>query len=301
MYHTSSPPPLDSELMGNSPSKKANNTKKGKRESTIINPPSSAPQPAHNEEKTHVQPAYTAPPRVEPPAKSHSRSESDNSNNSNKSSNTGSSIGFSGSPASGGAFSSKKLDELFDKYKDEDGQAIGPAGVEQLCKDINVDPEDILVLVFAWHLNAQRMGFFSKEEFVTGLQKLGVDNISKLKGQLGTFKKDLDDQVKFKDIYRFAFGFVKERETKIIDLPTADALLSLVLSNRYPHTEALRQFLKEQTTYKSINQDQWMNILEFSKSIKADLSNYDENSAWPVLLDEYSEWASKHKHLLTQP
>jgi len=185
------------------------------------------------------------------------------------------------------------LEELFEKYKDEDGQQIGPEGVEQLCKDIGVDPEDVLVLVFAWHLNAQRMGFFSKDEFVTGLQKLGVDSISKLKGQLNTFKKDLEDQAKFKDIYRFSFGFAKEKESKILDLATSDALIGLVLGNRYPHTEPLRQFLKEQTTYKSINLDQWMNILEFSRTIKSDLSNYDETSAWPVLLDEYCEWAKK--------
>jgi len=204
------------------------------------------------------------------------------------------SVSHSRSDSDAKGFSSKKLEELFDKYKDEDGQQIGPEGVEQFCKDLGVDPDDIVMLVFAWHLNAQRMAFFSKEEFINGLQKLGVDGISKLKSQLNNFKKDLEDQAKFKDIYRFAFGYAKEKESKILDLPSADALLGLVLGTRYPHTEPLRQYLKEQTTYKSINLDQWMNILEFSKSIKADLSNYDENSAWPVLLDEYTEWAKKH-------
>jgi len=40
--------------------------------------------------------------------------------------------------------------------------------------------------------------------------------------------------------------------------------------------------------------DQWMNILEFCRTIKGDLSNYDENGAWPVLLDEYCEWIRKN-------
>jgi len=227
---------------------------------------------SHSSSHSHSTPSMSVESAT-PATSNHSRSDSDNK-----------------------GFASKRLEELFDKYKDpEDGQQIGPEGVEQICKDIGVDPEDVLVLVFAWHLNAQRMGFFTKEEFLAGCQKLGVDNVHKLKSQLSTFKRDLDDQAKFKDIYRFAFVFAKERESKILDLPTADALLALVLSSRYPHTEALRQFLKEQTTYKSINQDQWMNILEFSKSIKADLSNYDENSAWPVLLDEYCEWAKKNQ------
>lgn len=149
-----------------------------------------------------------------------------------------------------------------------------------------------------------------------------VDSIDKLKSQLSVFKAELDDPVKFKDIFRYSFGFAKEKEQKILgrdsfnlsafclpvaDLATSDAMLDLLMGGRFPHTERLRQFLKEvcttptgqhrliyplqQTSYKSINLDQWMNILEFSRTIKADLSNYDENGAWPVLLDEYCEWA----------
>jgi DCN1-like protein 4/5 len=267
--------------MGNSPSKKKNNATSTKNtKPTPTTTPSPVTPVSSNNPSSHEpveKPPVNTPP-IEPAPVTHSSSKS--------------------SESDGKGFSSKKVEELFDKYKDkeidEEGQSqIGPEGIEQLCKDIGVDPEDVLVMVLAWHLNAQRMGFFSKAEFISGLQKLGVDNVSKLKGQLSNFRRDLDDQVKFKEIYRFAFGFAKERESKIIDLETAGALLALVLGSRYQHTEPLRQFLKEQTTYKSVNFDQWMNILEFSRSIKADLSNYDENSAWPVLLDEYCEWARK--------
>jgi len=182
---------------------------------------------------------------------------------------------------------------VFEKYKDGDNQQIGPEGVEALCRDIGVEPENVAVLVLAWHLNAQSMGYFRKEEFINGLQTLGVDTIDKLKGNLNTFKNELDDPSKFKEIYRYAFGFAKEKEQKILDLATADGMLDLLMGGRFPHTEKLRQFLKEQTSYKSVNLDQWMNILEFSRTIKADLSNYDENGAWPVLLDEYCEWAGR--------
>jgi len=190
-----------------------------------------------------------------------------------------------------GTFSIKRLDELFEKYKESENPQIGPEGIEALCRDIGVDPENVVVLVLAWHLNAQSMGYFKKEEFTNGLQALGVDTAEKLKSQLKTFISELDDPSKFKDIYRYAFGFAKEKEQKILDLATADGMLDLLMSNRFPHTEKLRQFLKQQTSYKSINLDQWMNILEFSRTIKADLSNYDENGAWPVLLDEYCDWA----------
>lgn len=44
----------------------------------------------------------------------------------------------------------------------------------------------------------------------------------------------------------------------------------------------------QQSKYKVINKDQWCNVLEFSRTINLDLSNYDEDGAC-----EY-----KHPHLL---
>jgi len=266
--------------MGNSPSKK----KKGKNSKPEdSNPPlqdttSSSSNP-HNTAKSGSQlniptPTSQSPVKTDPKPPSSTKASSLKSEMSDK-----------------GTFSSKRLEDLFEKYKEADNPQIGPEGVEALCRDIGVEPEDVVVLVLAWHLNAQSMGYFKKEEFISGLQALNLDTVDKLKSHLKVLRSELDDQSKFKDIYRYAFGFAKEKEQKILDLATSDAMLDLLMGNRFPHTEKLRQFLKEQTTYKSINLDQWMNILEFSRTIKADLSNYDENGAWPVLLDEYCDWA----------
>lgn len=38
-------------------------------------------------------------------------------------------------------------------------------------------------------------------------------------------------------------------------------------------------FLHQQSKYKVINKDQWCNVLEFSRTINLDLSNYDEDGA----------------------
>ncbi|KAF2073079.1 hypothetical protein CYY_005605 [Polysphondylium violaceum] len=186
----------------------------------------------------------------------------------------------------------KRLEEFFEKYKDpEDPTTIGPDGIVKLCVDLEVDPEDVVVLVLAWHLNAKQMGFFSKTEFISGLTKLGIDSLPKLQSHLPKFKKDLEDQNSFKDIYRFAFIFAKENENnKILDLESACNMLSLVIGDRYPHTERLKEFLLTQKSYRVLNMDQWLSILEFSKVINADVSNYDENGAWPVILDEFVEW-----------
>ena len=43
--------------------------------------------------------------------------------------------------------------------------------------------------------------------------------------------------------------------------------------------------LLQQSKYKVINKDQWCNVLEFSRLIDTDLSNYDEDGAceWGIL------------------
>jgi hypothetical protein len=38
-------------------------------------------------------------------------------------------------------------------------------------------------------------------------------------------------------------------------------------------------YLFQQSKYKVINKDQWCNILEFSRLVSVDLSNYDEDGA----------------------
>jgi hypothetical protein len=68
----------------------------------------------------------------------------------------------------------------------------------------------IVMLILAWYFKAQEMGYFTREEFISGLEKLNVDSIEKLKAKLPQLREDLTDPVKFKEIYRYAFNFMKE-------------------------------------------------------------------------------------------
>ena len=69
--------------------------------------------------------------------------------------------------------------------------------------------------------------------------------------------------------------------------------MSLLLSH-WTLLPFFEQFLKE-SKYRVMNKDQWFNVLEFSKTVYADLSNYDEDGAWPVLLDEFVTWFRKNR------
>lgn len=186
------------------------------------------------------------------------------------------------------AFSSKRCLEWFYEYAGCD-DVVGPEGMEKFCEDIGVEPENVVMLVLAWKLEAQCMGYFTLQEWLKGMGALQCDSTEKLRNSLDYLRSVLNDSTNFKLIYRYAFDFAREKDQRSLDLNTAKCMLGLLLGKSWPLFPVFNQFL-EQSKYKVINKDQWCNVLEFSRTINLDLSNYDEDGAWPVLLDEFVEW-----------
>lgn len=187
-----------------------------------------------------------------------------------------------------------KVDQLFRQYADKSEEdTIGPDGVERLCKDLCMDPTDIQILLLAWKLQAARMGYFTLDEWRRGMKALRVDSLDKLKKALPALQHEVAASYAFRDFYQFAFQYcLTEPRQKTLDVETASTMLSLVLQNR-PHCRSFLSFLEEQTEYKALNLDQWNAFLRFSEEVKPDLSNYDENLAWPLLLDNFVEWTRR--------
>ena len=48
----------------------------------------------------------------------------------------------------------------------------GPEGVETFCRELGVEPENVALLVLAWKMGAKQMGYFTQEEWLTGLKDL---------------------------------------------------------------------------------------------------------------------------------
>ena len=69
------------------------------------------------------------------------------------------------------AFSVKRCQAWFREYCEED-TLLGPEGMEKFCEDIGVEPENIVMLVIAWNLEAESMGFFTQDEWMKGMTKL---------------------------------------------------------------------------------------------------------------------------------
>lgn len=183
----------------------------------------------------------------------------------------------------------RAIERMWSRYKDPKGDIMRAEGVALFMEDLRVDPADVAVLVLCYHLGADVMSEFTREEFVGGLAKLGCDTIDKLRNRLPELRAELDDDVTFRKVYEFAYGFARKRGTKIVEQPMALAMWGLLYQgNRtWELMDDWVAFLEEHHN-RPILKDTWQMLLDFVWTTKPDFSNYDPVAdAWPPLIDEF--------------
>ncbi|CDS05733.1 hypothetical protein LRAMOSA08261 [Lichtheimia ramosa] len=180
---------------------------------------------------------------------------------------------------------------LFKKYADPDTpDTISPEGMQRFFEDLGLSVEDVLVIAFAWKMNLQTMGYITENEWMQGMRELGTDSLEKLQAKRPELENALNDAEQMKDMYRYTFGYAKNKDQKCMDVEVASALWSMLLGSKFPIVNDFLTFLQEKCPVRVVNRDQWQSFLEFAATVSPDLSEYDETSAWPVLFDEYVEW-----------
>jgi DCN1-like protein 4/5 len=188
------------------------------------------------------------------------------------------------------------VSELCAKYYDLDEDCVGVDGILSLCDDLCIDPStDVTILQIAWKFKQSKPLQFTRQEFEEGMSAVGADSIESLKAALPGIKAEFAAQSTFRDFYKFTFQASREGTNKTIEKEVAIALLGMVMHGRKLfHIHGIAEFLTGHRK-ENITADEWINFLEFGLQIKDDLSNYDEEGAWAVLVDDYAEWVKNGK------
>lgn len=127
---------------------------------------------------------------------------------------------------------------------------------------------------------------YTRDEFVGGLSRMGADSLEKLKAKLPEMRRDLDDPIKWREVYNYAFGWAAEKGQKCLQLDVAVGMWQLLFAGgpprQWPHVGAWCEFLQRRHG-RAVSRDTWAQLFEFAKGVKPDFSDFDESAAWPYL------------------
>lgn len=191
----------------------------------------------------------------------------------------------------------KALKAFFERYAERlppDDHPAGPDGIAgekllEFFKDLDVDPgADVVALALASACNASEMGIFRRREFICGCAALEADNVDDLRVKLPDLRAKLLSGKTLPEVYAYTFGVALEPPCKVLPLDEAIQYWQLLLPD-WPLREAFCDWATKHMRLKTINRDVWMMILKLATQVPADLSTYDDDPAWPVVLDEFVE------------
>lgn len=188
----------------------------------------------------------------------------------------------------------EKLIEMFERYAEEkDG--MGLDGLCALCEAVGINPEtDVRLLCFCWRVGTTKPSMILREEWNEGMCRLRLDTLEKLTAFVKGEACDpaLLDQKPFRDFFKFTFLFSREGTHRTIEKDLVADLLPIACCGRSAHEDSFLKFLAASSTTR-VTLDQWCSFLEFSAKVGAapGFEGYEEDSAWPLLLDEYVEQA----------
>ncbi|GLB44479.1 putative neddylation of cullins play an essential role in the regulation of SCF-type complexes activity [Lyophyllum shimeji] len=214
--------------------------------------------------------------------------------------------------------STSKLTTLFSRYKDPNADEITIDGTIKLCEDLEVNPEDVVLLAVAFELKSKRMGEWNKQGWVEGWKSLGCDSIAAMKAILPQLRNRLaTDPAYFQKVYKHTFDFARAEGQRSLAIDTAQDFWKLLIPHglaggAVSHTKDISEdgdvsmeheegwqpdylewwfeFLNEKGG-KGVSKDTWGMFLDFVRTINATFTNYDMEAAWPSTIDDFVKYA----------
>lgn len=181
-----------------------------------------------------------------------------------------------------------RVEQFFKQYCDSSGEGVDADGIEKLCCDIGVSTLDPVTLSLCHACNANQMGYFSKQEFVSGMQGLRCDSLESLQRMIPLMRTELQDRIVCKSIYSFTFNFALEENQKALPPSLCCEFWKLLLPAHFARLPEWITYV-ENNVKNNITKDTWLMVYDLATQCEADLSDYDVDGAWPVLLDDFIE------------
>jgi len=192
---------------------------------------------------------------------------------------------------------------LFERYCDlAEEDCISVSGLESLCDDLGLEPDDFLLLLLAWQCNAATMCRLTRSEFVNGCRLLKATTTEGILDRLKDLAVDVQrDRNKFRDLYRWAYAFALDTSIlqRSLPLDIAIAMWRLVFGGADTVPKILPrwlEFLEKRDDVHSVSRDTWEMFLVFVTKIGDVLDSYDETEAWPSLLDDFVEYENDRQN-----
>jgi len=167
--------------------------------------------------------------------------------------------------------------------------------MHQFQKDLDiVDDTDPALLLIAWKLRCEIVWEISLEEFYNGFTIFGCSSMDHIKKKIKQWKSELHDPQSFRNFYNFVFDYLKE-DKKYLLTDVAIVSWQIVLKDRpWKLFPAFEKFLNE-TKVKSISRDVWQQLWHFINAYPKNFDEYDENSSWPLLYDDFIAYEKERK------
>jgi len=199
-----------------------------------------------------------------------------------------------------------RISSIFDSYRDPDEpDLILAPGVQAFCRDLRIPPEDYRVLLFAWKTDATVMCRFTRKEFIRGFRALRCDSVSAVSSHLLEVIEEVrSSPERFHELYRWTYQFALDKDCgqRVLPVELATGLWRIVFTARSITPPAILDpwldFLEKQPpgAIRSIPRDTWDMFLKFVDVVGDDLANYNDEEAWPSLLDDFVEYENDRRN-----
>lgn len=216
-----------------------------------------------------------------------------------------------------------RLNEIFDRYKEQDGDTIGVDGTMKMCEDLQTDPEDVALLAIAFELKSPNVCEWHRKGWTDGWRSLHCDSLQSMREATTKQRQRLaTDSTYFIKVYNYTFDFAKSEGQRSLAVETACAFWSLLLPHGFAggalshqliaeeddedqpmededeegwrpgYNQLWFDFLKERGG-KGVSKDTWLMLPEFIRTIDSKFQRHDETAAWPSTIDDFVQWAKE--------